>query len=89
MLPKHLNDIRSVLKAGSEIENFLQPPKMAIIPSQVETMEANIALHRKQAEKAKAHAKKALHLIPDDLWPVYKGFYDFEANFLYDVYKQI
>jgi ATP/maltotriose-dependent transcriptional regulator MalT len=44
-------------------------------------MEANVALHRKQAEKAKAHAQKALHLIPDDLNPVFKGLLRGAANF--------
>ena len=81
LIPVHLQDIREILKKEAVTNNDQQPIKLAVIPSLVETMEAVIALERKQPEKAKAHAMTAISLIPDDPNPATRGLLQGAASY--------
>jgi len=81
LIPAHLQDIREILKKEAVTNDGQQPIKLAVIPSLVETMEAVIALDRKQPEKAKAHAMTAISLIPDDPNPATRGLLQGAASY--------
>ena len=69
-LPRYIQDTRNALKQRGETQNKEQHAKLAVIPSLVETMESVVALGDGQAVEAKAHAQKAIALIPDNAEPV-------------------
>lgn len=77
----HIRNIRSILKEGVDPEMEALPIQLAVIPSLVETMEAAVSLHAKQAEKAKDHAKKAIRLIPSDPNPATRWLLHGAAGF--------
>jgi LuxR family maltose regulon positive regulatory protein len=81
LVPHHLQDIREILKEAPPPNNGQQPIKLAVIPSLVETMEAIIALDRKQPRQAKTHAMKAISLIPDDPNPATRGLLQGAASY--------
>ncbi len=64
-LPSHLEVVKDAMLRGMEPENDRMPMRLAVIPSLVETIEATITLDNKQPAQAKAHAQKAISLIPD------------------------
>ena len=80
-IPNHIKDIRQVLQEETKINDAPQPIKLAVIPSLVETMEAIIALDRKQPRKAKMHAQKSIALIPDDPNPATRGLLQGAASY--------
>ncbi len=70
LLPAYVKDIRAALKVQEESEIDYPPNRVAVIPSLVETIEAIISLDSQQAAQAKAHAERALLLIPEGLDPL-------------------
>ena len=81
LISSHLADVKKSLMTIQDSEDVLRPLRLAVIPSLVETIEATIALDRKQANKAKEHAQKAISLIPDSPDPTIRGLLHGAASY--------
>jgi LuxR family maltose regulon positive regulatory protein len=65
-IPGILENIRWLMADGLILDDASTKTELSVIPSLMETLEASQSLAKQSLEEAKAHATKAISLVPDD-----------------------